>query len=224
MGRVKGQVIFCARLTNTLSSGGLNVLKRLHHSHQVESDRYMQDQADITRMLHSWRLGDDAARDELFNITYEQLRKIARNLLLTDRQRFVFQPTELVSECALRMFGLEEIDWRDRAHFVAMATTTMRRVVIDAARQKKAVKRDGIEFTLVTAHLGQGQEALDLEELDQALDRLSAISPKMAKVVELKYFGGLTNVEVAEVLGTSESTVKRSWRSARAWLYSELTT
>lgn len=151
------------------------------------------------------------------------MRSIARNLLRQDQQRFVLQPTELVNECALRMFGLQQMDWQDRAHFIAMATTMMRRVVVDSARRVKASKRDGMEITLSTSHLGIERGELDMEELDQALDRLAAISADMAKVVEYKYFGGLTNPEVAEVMGTSESTVKRSWRYARAWLYSELT-
>lgn len=182
----------------------------------------MSEHKEITQLLQAWRAGDEAARNPLFDAAYDNMHDVARNVLRGDRQRFVLQPTELVNECAMRMFGLSQMDWRDRAHFIAMATTTMRRILIDEARRKKADKRDGVEFTLHTIHLGAESEELDLEELDEVLTRLGDISPDLARVVELKYFGGLTNTEVAEVLDVSEATVKRSWRSARAWLYAEM--
>lgn len=182
----------------------------------------MSQHEDITRLLHAWRAGDESARNPLFDAAYANMHDVARNVLRGDRQRFVLQPTELVNECAMRMFGLSNMDWRDRAHFIAMATTTMRRILIDEARRKKADKRDALELTLHTIHLGAEAEQLDLEELDEVLNRLGDISPQLARVVELKYFGGLTNLEVGEVLEISEATVKRSWRSARAWLYAEM--
>ena len=182
----------------------------------------MQDQETITQCLLAWRQGDESAREELFDSAYDQMRQIARGILHGDRMRFSLQPTELVNECALRMFGLAEMDWRDRAHFIAMAATTMRRVLIDEARRKQAGKRDADIVTLLTFHGQPAEQDLDLEALDEALNRLHDISEDFARVVELKYFGGLTNEEVAEVMGTSDSTVKRTWRSARAWLYAEL--
>ncbi len=182
----------------------------------------MQDQETITQCLLAWRQGDESAREELFDTAYEQMRQIARSILHGDRMRFSLQPTELVNECALRMFGLAEMDWRDRAHFIAMAATTMRRILIDEARRKQANKRDGEMVTLLTFHGQPSGQDVDLEALDEALTRLHDVSEDFARVVELKYFGGLTNEEVAEVMGTSDSTVKRTWRSARAWLYAEL--
>lgn len=182
----------------------------------------MEADSNITELLGRWRNGDEASRELLFAQAYQQLRVIARGVLSGDRQRYSIQPTELVNECSLRLFGLDKISWQDRAHFLALATTTMRRVLIDQARRKQADKREGIEITLITSHVGELEEALDIERIDEALRRLEEISSEKAKIVELKFFGGLTNEEVAEVLEISESTVKRSWRSARAWLYAEL--
>ena len=182
----------------------------------------MESDANITELLSGWRNGDEASRELLFDQTYEQLRIIARGVLSGDRQRFAIQPTELVNECSMRLFGLDKIDWHDRAHFVAMATTAMRRVLIDQARRKRADKREGLEITLLTHHAGYPDRNVDVERVDETLCRLEAISSEKAKIVELKFFGGLTNEEVAEVLEISESSVKRGWRAARAWMYSEL--
>ncbi len=166
--------------------------------------------------------GDEQSRAKLFESAYREMHQIAAGLLRHDRQRHVLQATELVSECAIRMFGLENIDWRDRAHFAALAATTMRRVLVDEARRNSAAKRDGLEVTLVTANIGQGAQDFNVTDVDEALTELSRVSPDLAEVVELKYFGGLTNQEVSEVIGVSEASVKRRWRSARAWLYNEL--
>lgn len=182
----------------------------------------MSSSSDITRLLRDWQAGDQTARDNVFEQVNRNMHLIARNLLRSDRQRHVIQATEVVNECVLRMFGLQALDWRDRAHFIGVASTTMRRILVDEARKRQAAKRDGVEITLATANVGQAGEEIEIAELDDALTRLSDVSPDLARVVELKYFGGLTNEEVATVEGISVSTVKRSWRTARAWLYSEL--
>lgn len=177
---------------------------------------------DITTLLHRWMAGDESARTRLFEATYDQLRDMAEGMLRFERQRYVVHPTELVNECAIRLFGLKEMNWNDRSHFLAIAATTMRRALVDEARRRRAGKRDGVEITLKTGHL-DGQQDLDLVEVDTALDQLASVSDELARIVELKYFGGLTNQEVSQVMGTSEATVKRQWRTARAWLYDELT-
>ncbi len=154
---------------------------------------------------------------------HDNMHAIARNILRSDRQRHVLQATELVNECVIRMFGINQLEWRDRAHFVGAASTIMRRILVDEARRQNAQKRHGAEITLVTAKMGENARPLEIGELDRALTRLGEVSPDLVQVVELKYFGGLTNEEVAAVQGVSDSTVKRSWRTARAWLFSELT-
>ncbi|MEM9383850.1 MAG: ECF-type sigma factor [Pseudomonadota bacterium] len=177
---------------------------------------------DLTQLLHAWMEGDVASRDKLFGLTYEPMRKIAANLLRHDRQRQGMQPTELVNECAIRMFGLKQMDWQDRAHFAALAATMMRRILVDEARRQRAGKRDGQEITLATSHLTDGEETLSVLAVDAALSELATISPPLAQVVEVKFFAGLTNHEVGTALGISEATVKRHWRAARAWLVDAL--
>lgn len=182
----------------------------------------MQDKTDLTELLRAWQSGDMQAREELFNAVYPNMQAIARNLLMRDRQRFAVQATELVNECTIRMLGLNALEWRDRAHFVAVVSVNMRRILVDEARRKRAGKRDGVEITLVTEAQDAPEQALDLVRLEDALERLSQVDGGLARIVELKFFGGMTNEEVAEVEKISASTVKRNWRSARAWLYDEL--
>ena len=166
--------------------------------------------------------GDEQSRERLFETAYSHMQDIAIGMLRFDRQRYVLQPSDLVNECVVRMFGLREIDWRDRAHFAAMAALTMRRILVDESRRQNASKRKGMEVTLVTGDFGSTNDAFNVSDVDVALSKLADISAILAHVVELKYFGGLTNKEVGVVIEASEATVKRHWRSARAWLYSEL--
>ncbi len=182
----------------------------------------MSQIGDLTEMLRAWQAGDNVARDQLFSAVHDNMHAIARNILRSDRQRHVVQATELVNECVLRMFGINQLDWRDRAHFIGVASSTMRRVLVDEARRRNAAKRDAVEVTFATDQIGGDDTTLDIHELDQALTRLGEISSDLVQVVELKYFGGLTNEEVAAVQETSTSTVKRSWRTARVWLQREL--
>lgn len=183
----------------------------------------MESEPDITTLLHAWQRGDDHAYERLIEITYEHLRTLSRQMLRQDRQRQLIQPTELVHECALRLVNLDAMRWEDRSHFFALASVTMRRVLVDQARRYQAEKRAGIELTLATEHLGgEGTEQLDLLALDEALLRLSRLSAEKAKIIELKFFGGLSNEEAALVLDISPSTVKRQWSAARIWLFDQL--
>lgn len=177
---------------------------------------------EITNLLHAWQSGDADARDALFTYMNDNMHAIARNLLRGDRQRRALQATELVNECVLRMFGINRLNWRDRAHFIGVASQTMRRILVDEARRKDAQKRDAIEVTFSTEALGIRDQTLSITELDTALNQLAIVSPELLRIVELKFFGGLTNEEVAAVEAISESSVKRSWRAARAWLFNEI--
>ena len=182
----------------------------------------LESKAEVTLLLHAWQAGDVGARDALFTHMNKTMHDIARSLLRRDRQRRALQATELVNECVLRMFGINRLSWRDRAHFVGVASQTMRRILVDEARRKEAQKRDAIEVTFSTEVLGVKDHPLSITELDSALQQLATVSPELLRIVELKFFGGLTNEEVAAVVDISESSVKRAWRAARAWLYNEI--
>lgn len=146
-----------------------------------------------------------------------ELRQISAALLRAERNASL-ATSDLVNEAVLRLIRLDRIEWNDKAHFLALAARAMRRVLVDHARAKASDKRQHEKVTLVTQVHGGGPEKIDLDQLDKALIRLHAIDPERAEIVELRYFGGLSLEEVAEVTGTSDSTVKRNWRVARAWL------
>ncbi len=137
--------------------------------------------------------------------------------------RVELQPTDLVSECVIRLIGLEQIEWKDRVHFLGVAGGTMRRVLVDQARARKAGKRDGVHVTLATRHEAGFDKGVDLLALDSALERLGRISPERAQAIELKFFAGMTNEEIAEYMDVSLSTTRRHVRAAKAWLYDALT-
>lgn len=172
--------------------------------------------ADSKRLLSAWRSGDTAARDDLFTLLYSELRQISAALLRTESNSSL-STGDLVNEATLRLIRLEQIDWVDKSHFLALSARAMRRILIDHARKKKSDKRFHHKVTLVTRVEGVEQR-LDIEVLEKALIRLTVIDADMANIVELRYFGGMSVQEIAEVVGTSQSTIKRQWRVARAWL------
>lgn len=179
---------------------------------------------DITSLLKQWRGGDDDARDRLVAVLYPELRALAERQLRGERSDHTLQPTALVSEAYLRLSGLDRMDWQDRAHFVHMAARVMRGVLVDHARRRLAAKRDGGRQVTLTgldpaAADGSGVDAL---ALDAALARLEQLDPDKARVVELRYFGGLTIEETAAAMASSPATVKRHWQAARAWLFEAL--
>jgi RNA polymerase sigma factor (TIGR02999 family) len=179
----------------------------------------------ITRWLGEWRRGDDDARDHLFAIVHPELRQIAARFLNRERMDHTLEPNALVNELCVRLLGTAPIPYNDRAHFFAIAAQTMRRILIDHARARVADKRGG-EQQRVSLSAVDGwapiQHGEDLVALDQALVKLEKADPRAARVVELRFFGGLTEDEVAEALGVAPITVKRDWRAARAWLISRL--
>jgi RNA polymerase sigma factor (TIGR02999 family) len=179
----------------------------------------------ITRWLGDWRRGDDDARDRLFAVVQPELRQIAARFLNRERLDHTLEPNALVNELCVRLLGAQPIPYNDRAHFFAIAAQTMRRILIDHARARIADKRGGVQQR-VSLSAVDGWNPIrqdeDLLTLDQALVRLETADPRAARVVELRFFGGLTEDEVAEVLGVAPITVKRDWRTARAWLISRL--
>ncbi len=172
---------------------------------------------DPKTLFKQWRDGDIAARDTLFNLLYSELGQISAALLRTERNASL-AAGDLVNEAVIRLIQLERIDWQDKAHFLALAARAMRRVLIDHARRKNADRRQHQKVTLVTNLGRNAPRHLELDALDKALIRLAVIDKQRAEIVELRYFGGLTLDEVADVLDISPATVKRSWRAARAWL------
>lgn len=178
----------------------------------------------VTQLLTRAREGDRTATDRLLTSVYEELRRLAQGLLAAERPDHSLQATALVHEAYLRLVGHRGSGWEDRAHFFSVAARAMRRILVDHARAGGRKKRGGgrarapLEEGLVAAY----EEAVDLVALDDALDRLAAVKESSARVVELRYFGGLTIDQTASVLGVSESSVEREWRYARSWLYREL--
>lgn len=178
---------------------------------------------EVTVLLRAWREGDAAADARLLEHVYSTLRNIATAHLRSERVGHTLQPTALVHEAYLRLLGQREVDWRDRAHFFGLASVTMRRILVDHARRRRAKRRDPGEGPAPLAIAGGG-EAVDLLDLDRALDRFAERFPRQAKVVEMRYFTGLEFDDVARALDLSPRTVKRDWSFARAWLRDALST
>jgi RNA polymerase sigma factor (TIGR02999 family) len=183
------------------------------------------DSEQLTTLLLDWRQGNSAARDQLLAVVYKQLHALASRYLRSERRDHTLQPTALVNELYLRVFTqAEPITWQNRAHFFAVAAQTLRRILVDHARAHQAEKRGGaqIKLSLTAAQGWAGERAEDFVAVDEALARLAQLEPRPAQVVELRFFGGLQENEIAEVLGVSTITVKRDWKVARAWLLSQL--
>jgi RNA polymerase sigma factor (TIGR02999 family) len=189
-----------------------------------------EESADITRLLKAWGQGDSAALDRLTPLVYERLRRMARGYMRNERPGHTLQATALVNEAFLRLVDARDLDWTDRAHFFAVCARVMRRILVDAARSRAAIKRGG------QAERAEHSTAINLDQLpnpasqtgaqvcalDEALTVLAQIDPRRAQVIELRFFGGLTVEETAHVLQTSPQTVMRDWKLARAWLAREL--
>lgn len=179
--------------------------------------------APVTQLLAAWRQGDASARDRLVQAIYPQLHALAGRQLARERGNHTLQPTALVNEVYLRLSGVERIDWNDRTHFACIAARLMREILVDHARRRSAAKRDGGErLSLTQVDLAGESSPVDLEGLDSALNRLETLDPDKGRVVELRYFGGLTIEETAQAMAMSPATVKRHWQAARVWLYDVL--
>ena len=171
-------------------------------------------------LLRAWAEGDEAAGDRLFPLLYSELRRQAGRFMRRERRSHTLQPSGLVHEAYLRLAGASGLDWHDRSHFFAIAARVMRQVLVDHARRRGAAKRDGCRVTFADADAAvDPPEVLDLEN---ALKELAALDPRQARVVELRFFGGLDVDETAEAMDLSPRTVKREWQTARAWLQHRL--
>ena len=187
------------------------------------------DSVEITSLLRAWGRGDQVALDQLMPLVYERLRAQARRQLRGEPAGGLLQTTALVHEVYLRLIGTQEVSWHDRVHFFALSAQIMRRILVDAARARTAAKRGGrggrpehgsaIDLDQIPTI---DSSASSLCDLDDALEELSRIDPRRARVIELRFFGGLSVEETAEVLEVSPQTVMRDWRLARAWLAREL--
>ena len=179
---------------------------------------------DVTGLLHEWRQGNSAALDKLMPLVYEELRRIARRYMRGERGEHTLQTTALVNEAYLRLVGGRQQDWQDRAHFYSVVAQIMRHTLVDHARRRLYAKRGaGVQAVSFDERLVMAEErAIQLVRLDEALGDLARMDERKSRVVELRYFGGLSIEETAEVLGLSEMTVRRDWRAAKAWLYREL--
>jgi RNA polymerase sigma-70 factor (ECF subfamily) len=181
-------------------------------------------QADVTRLLQQWSNGEEQALDRLVPQIHQELRKLAASYLRRERPDHTLQPTALVNEAFLRLIDQRAVRWQNRAHFFGIAAQAMRRILVDHARTHGAHKRGGglRQVPLEDDHAIGGAVDVDLLALDEALTRLAALDPQHGRIVELRYFGGLTLEETAEVMRISPATIGREWRIAKAWLAAEL--
>jgi RNA polymerase sigma factor (TIGR02999 family) len=175
------------------------------------------------RLWTEARAGSLPARERLLEMCYSELRMLARRMLAGDSASLRLQPTELANEASLRMLKLDRMEWKDRAHFLATAATVMRQALLDEVRRFRADKRQAPPIMTTLIDPGVSTVDLDLERLDTSLTRLNQVSPDRARLVELRFFVGLTIEETADVLGSSAATVKRQWDASRAWLLRDLT-
>jgi RNA polymerase sigma factor (TIGR02999 family) len=182
------------------------------------------ESARVSQLLTEWANRDPRAREELVPIVYEELRRLAHHYMRGEREGHTLQTTALVNEVYLRLAGIETLQWRDRTHFFAMAATLMRRVLVDYARQRRREKRGGgVSITSLDDNAAAPEAAVDIVALDQALERLAAFDPQQSRIVELRFFAGMSVEETATALEISPATVKRDWATAKLWLYRELT-
>lgn len=184
----------------------------------------MTASVDITLLLNEYKNGNKSALDDIFPLVYGELRRLAAKKLNDERVEHTLQATALVHEAYLRLVGQHSVDWTNRAHFFGLASEMMRRILVNHALERKRLKRGNGEtkIALDEAVTFAEERELDLVELDESLNELAKFAPRQAKIIELKFFGGLTNEESAEALGISPETVKRDWRVAKSWLKTNL--
>jgi len=179
---------------------------------------------DVTVLLRDWCRGDRAALDKLIPVVYDELHRLAHIYMVRERPEHTLQTSALVNEAYLRLIDADRVEWKDRTHFFAVSANVMRRILVEFARARGSAKRGGgvanVQFNEAFLPLSQGDQVLIA--LDDALNELAKIDPREAKVVELRFFGGLTEKETAEVVGVTDRTVRQDWNHAKAWLADEL--
>jgi RNA polymerase sigma factor (TIGR02999 family) len=185
----------------------------------------MSSPDDTKELLERWSGGDPQARDQLMGQVYDELKVLARRALSREQRAITMQPTALVHELYVRLLGQSQVDIHDRGHFFAIAATVMRHILVDHARAKQAQRRGGGAIQVeLNEQAGFTQPDIDLLAVDQALAKLEALDPRKARVVEMKFFGGLTEHEIADVLGVGRATVERDWAFAKSWLQIQMET
>ena len=177
---------------------------------------------EITRLLQAWSAGDESALEHLVPLLYKDLHRVAKRCMAQERPDHTLQATALVHEACVRLLAGARPTWQDRAHFIAVCARIMRRILVDSARFRKAVKRDVPLVQLEEAPAGVAKPGTDLVALDEALTELAALDKRKSQVVEMRFFGGLSVKETAAVLKVSEETVMRDWKLAKSWLRREL--
>lgn len=188
-------------------------------------EEHSNDPAEITLLLGKWREGDSEALEKVAQYVYDELRRRASAYMRKERPGHTLQTTGLVHEAFIKLIDKRAIEWNDRNHFVAVASQAMRRILVDHARNRKRDKRGGEHENLPlddVKEVSSGSISVDLVDLDEALHKLATFDQRQAQIVELKYFGGMTLDETAEILGISRVTVKRDWLIAKAWLRQQL--
>lgn len=184
----------------------------------------MSDQGDVTMLLHRISDGDEQAAEDLAPLVYEELQLMARRALTSQRRDHTLQSTALINEAWIRLVGVQDQEWSGRAHFLGVAAKAMRSVLVDHARKGGSLKRGGgmRQVTLDHAVLSLEEKALDLLALEEALDELEEFDAGLARIVELRFFGGLSHPEIATVTGAPLRRIERGWRTARAWLHQRI--
>jgi RNA polymerase sigma factor (TIGR02999 family) len=179
---------------------------------------------EITQMLLAWSKGDQDALERLAPVVSKELRRLARHYMARERQGHTLTPTALVNEAYVRLIDGRQVEWQNRAHFFAVSAQVMRRILVDYARSRQNLKRGGqaCRITLDEDWLAAAEQDVNLVAIDEALTALAALDQRQGQIVELRFFGGLSHEETAEVLNVSVTTVRREWTSARAWLHREL--
>ncbi len=182
-----------------------------------------QTSKEVTQLLIAWNHGDPAALEQLVPLVQAELHRLARHYMAKERAGHPLQPTALVNEAYLRLIEWQNVEWKNRAHFFGVSAQLMRRILVDLARKRQRVSGKSVhQVSLKQAEGKQQERTADLIALDDALRTLAEVDKRKGRIVELRYFGGLENKEIAEVLGISENTVIREWGRAKAWLYREL--
>jgi RNA polymerase sigma factor (TIGR02999 family) len=204
-------------LTTAKRANSLN-LKRGNLSHMPEDSS-----GQVTELLHHWKQGDEKALADLLPLVYKELRRLAHYHLQSERSDHTLQSTALVHEAYLRLMGGQPLELQNRAHFIAVASRLMRQVLVDYARERRAAKRDG-GCRIAVEYLGAAAITGDAEliALDDALDDLFRLDQRQGRIVEMKFFGGLSAPEISQVMGLSRATVDRDWATARVWLHRQM--
>ncbi len=177
---------------------------------------------EVTQLLIAWSNGDEDAFDRLIPLIQKELKYLAKLRLRNERQNHTLEPAALVNEAYLRLLNEKAVEWKDREHFFAVASERMRQILVDYARRRKRKKRDAVLVSLVGANDRATEFSLEIIAVDDALKALAKAAPRQSRIVVLHYFGGLRIEEIADILKISPRTVEREWKSARAWLYSQL--